>query len=278
MTRPRLRMPAALLAAAALTALSACGDDASPPAGPSSPSITAPPSSSPPPSASPSASGRTLTETNLLTEADIPSPDSSLKIEEVAEGRGRSPEQISICFPGDADDLGATAMESRNFRFALVDPEDEEAPEEDEGGPGPDDPSIYTLVWQFENAAGAAQAQETIQGWVADCRKTLATSTQWRPIRADQKSSRFHSVKLSGAGQGAWAEVPLYRAKADRSDSGFFETVGLTLVQDRLMVTVDLVYGMDKITSDQQGGDPDNGVPADRQFDLVKAAAQRLAT
>ena len=43
------------------------------------------------------------------------------------------------------------------------------------------------------------------------------------------------------------------------------------------MVTVDLVYGMDKISSDQQDGDPDTGIPADRQFELVEAAAERLA-
>ena len=299
MTSPRLRTPAALLAAAALTALSACGD-ASAPDGPSSPSVTTPTSSAVTPSApapgtstpgtstpgtstpgtstatpSPSATGGALTEANLVTAADIPSPDPSIKIEEAPDGRGRSPRQVSICFPDNAD-LDATAMQSRNFRFVLVDPQDEEAAED--GGPDPDDPSIYTVAWQFADAAAAREAEKTFRGWVADCRKTLAASTQWRPIRAAQNSSRFRPVQLSGAGQGAWADVPIYRARADRSDSGFFETVGLTLVEDRLMVTVDLVYGKDKNTSDQQGGDPGTGAPADRQFDLVKAAAQRLAT
>jgi hypothetical protein len=289
MTGLRLRTPAAMLAAAALTVLSACGGEAAQPAEPASPGSTPPVSSAPPPSASPGTAspgtaspptasptpaGRSLTEANLLAAADIPSPDDSLTVKEVAERRGRRPGQISICFPAGAGDLGATQMESRNFRFVLADPDEGES---EADGPDPRDPSIYTVALQFPDAASAQQARKTIRGWVADCRKTLRASGTWRPIRASQESSAFHPVKVSGAGEGAWAEVPLYRAKTDRSDNGFFETVGLTLSGDRLMVTVDLLYGMDKISSDQQGGDPDSGVPADRQFDLVKAAAKRLA-
>ena len=268
MTGFRRPAPAAILAAAVLITLSACGGDAPQPSGPSAPVTTAST-----PSASPSQ--RALTAANLLAVADITSPDDGIKIEEVAAGRGRTPAQISICFPAGAADLGATSTLSRNFRFFLADPHEKEEPEA--GGPSPGDPSIYTVAWQFADPAGAQQAEQTVRRWVADCRRTLAASLEWRPIRSGQNSSTFHPVKLSGTGQGAWAEVPLYRARTDRSDNGFFETVGLTRVADRLMVTIDLVYGMDKITSDQQDGDPDNGIPADPQFELVEAAAKRLA-
>lgn len=269
-----------VVAVSLLSALWGCSTDvdqlpaAPPPATASSPSSASTPEATPSPTPSPVA--RLLSDANLLQVEDIRSPATSIKVEEVAAGRGRALEQLSVCFPEDGGNLNATASKSRSFRFVLAGLE-EEPGEEEAGGPDPEDPSIYTVAWQFADAASAEQARTTLKGRVADCRKTLAASKDWRPIRAGENSSKFHPVKLSGAGQGAWAETPIYRAKTDRSDSGFFETVGLTLVEDRLMVTVDLIYGMDKISSDQQGGDKDNGVPADRQFDLVEAAAKRLA-
>jgi hypothetical protein len=272
----------AVVAVSLLCALPGCSTDLDQP--PTAPPPVTSASASPTPTSTPSASfsptpssaARTLSDANLLQTKDVPGPAPSIQVEQVAAGQGRSPEEISICFPADAGNLGVTATKSRNFRFVLGDLE-EEPGEEGAGGPDPKDPSIYTVVWQFADPASAQEALKTVQGWVSGCRKTLAASSEWRAIRAEQNSSKFHPVKLSGAGQGAWAEAPLYRAKSDKSDSGYFETVGLTSVEDRLMVIVDLLYGMDKITSDQQGGDPDNGVPADRQFALIEAAAKRLA-
>ena len=77
-------------------------------------------------------------------------------------------------------------------------------------------------------------------------------------------------------GRSPWC--PIYTQQGGESDEeGFFESLGVTRVDDRLMLTVEVVRGMDDNVSLQPGGDPDNGMPEHPQFGLVRAAAERLA-
>ena len=61
-------------------------------------------------------------------------------------------------------------------------------------------------------------------------------------------------------------------------DAGYFESIGLTRVGDRLMITVSVVYGQDYNVSLDPAGDPETGLPPHPQFALIKAAAVRLAS
>ncbi len=94
---------------------------------------------------------------------------------------------------------------------------------------------------------------------------------------SDDDKTRWISVNTSDGTAGGFAQVPLYRGQSDTSENGYFETVGLTVVEDRLMVTIEVLYGNEKHTSYQQGGDSESGLPEDLQFPLIKAAAKRLA-
>jgi hypothetical protein len=56
-----------------------------------------------------------------------------------------------------------------------------------------------------------------------------------------------------------------------------FESLGVTRVDDRLMLTVRVVVGMDDNVSLEAEPDPSDGMLAHPQFGLVTAAAERLA-
>lgn len=43
------------------------------------------------------------------------------------------------------------------------------------------------------------------------------------------------------------------------------------------MITVEVIFGTEYHDSDLPGGDPDTGLPANIQFGLIDAAAERLA-
>ena len=80
---------------------------------------------------------------------------------------------------------------------------------------------------------------------------------------------------------GEYAAVPTYTAPGvtapeSSPDGRFFEHVGLTRVDDRIMLTVEVIYGDEYLASDQPGGDPATETPANVQFGLVRAAADRL--
>ena len=77
---------------------------------------------------------------------------------------------------------------------------------------------------------------------------------------------------------GEFAVIPTYRQQGGESDQdGYFESLGVTRVEDRLMLTVEVVRGMDDNVSLRPGGDPVSGMPEHPQFGLVRAAAERLA-
>lgn len=226
------------------------------PAPPTSPSAT------PTPTPSPSRSARSMNADNLISASDLFKATDG-KIEEWHEN-ARPADQVSVCQKS-SPELGATSVLSRNFaaaptpsgRLALA-------------------PNLYVQALQFPDAAAAEQADQTYRKWVLSCRATIKGSSAYEVVSQDDKVT-WIKVTASGGTVGAFAQVPLYRDQDDTTENGYFETVGLTVVGDRLMVTVDLLYGNEKHTSYQQGGDPDSGLPEDIQFPLIKAAAKRLA-
>ena len=89
--------------------------------------------------------------------------------------------------------------------------------------------------------------------WLESCKKTITergdtsagAAPEWYPVQ----------TKVSGA-EARFTEVSWIPA-GDESGSGYFESVGLALVGDRLAVTVSLVYGQDYNVAYDQDGDPD---------------------
>ena len=67
-----------------------------------------------------------------------------------------------------------------------------------------------------------------------------------------------------------------WRFIGDETGQGYFESVGVARVGDRIGLTVSLVYGQDYNVSLDPAGDPDTELPAHPQFGLVTAAAERL--
>lgn len=233
------------------------------------------PSTSPAPSTGPTPSTtapvRTVTETNLLTTADIPLQVESNRVVVTAAGVGRPAAATSVCVPDSIELLGATSTRDRNFRTEVTDPTYNPDPSD----PLSEQPTVYSQGLQFADAELAEQARTTYQGWVADCLDQLRASQDREVIGTGWKLD-WHSVRSGSRVVGSFAEVPIYRDRSDSSENGYFETVGLTRVDDRLMITVDLMYGNEKHYSLDQGGDPTTEMPADPQFALVVAAAKRL--
>ncbi len=215
---------------------------------------------------------RTVSTANLLSTDDVPL---MIKTDEVVitdPGVGRSDDTSSVCVPDGLEALGATAMVSRNFRVEVNDPDFTPDPSD----PLYQQPSVYTQALQFADADQAEQARRTYQRWVEDCYDQLSTSTDLETVGTSYKVD-WRSVRSGNRVVGSFTEVPTYRDRADTTENGYFESVGLTRVEDRLMITIDLLYGNEKHYSLEQGGDSDSGLPEDPQFGLVQAAAQRLS-
>jgi hypothetical protein len=205
---------------------------------------------------------RTVTAENLLRVSDIATQTDEQKVVVPGDQRGRSVDRSSACVPDTGlGTLGATAMVSRNFAYQVP------------GGPASPAPSIYTQALQFPDADAARTALATYRRWVDDCRALLQ---QRNYTLVNSAPATWVVVETGSRVESAFALVPIYREPGDTSDFGYFESVGLTRVQDRLMITVDLIYGQDANYSTDPGGDPASGLPPHPQFALIKSATERL--
>lgn len=222
-----------------------------------------------PPAVSPST--RTLTAANLLAVGDVPTVGAE-RVTPAAAGVGRARDDTSACIPDQGLGVfGAEQILTRNFLIEPVDPPFTPDPKDPLSG----QPVVYTLALQFADENAATGAYETYTRWIADCDQTIQ-KRGGTPLGTVGKP-RWHPVQTGTNGaRGSWVET-LYRLPGDTSDNGFFESVGLTVVDDRLMVTVALVYGQDNNVSTNQAGDPTTELPPHPQFGLVIAAARRLA-
>jgi hypothetical protein len=227
-----------------------------------SPEPSTSPGATPLATPSPSRSVRSMGPDNLISASDLFKATDG-KIEEWPEN-ARPEDRVSVCQKS-LTDLGATSVLSRNFAAAPT-----------PSGRLRRAPNVYTLALQFSDAQAAMTGLQTYRDWVVSCRSTIKADPAYELISGDDKTV-WIGVDTSDGTAGGFAQVPVYRDQDDRSENGYFETVGLTVLDDRLMVTVNLLYGNEKHTSYQQGGDPDSGLPEDIQFPLIKAAAKRLA-
>jgi hypothetical protein len=216
--------------------------------------VASAPTAVPRPTPSPTPA-RTVGPTELLRSADVPTSGGPA-LEIAPAGAGRRPNEISVCVPDGLEALAATGSASRNFRY-----------------PGQSGVPISTVALQFADAEAARRAEQTVRGWVDDCPALL------REEGATVLGSGgvdWVDVAVPAGTSGRFAVLPIYREASDASEEGVFESLGVTRVDDRLMLTARVVVGMDDNVSLDPEPDPADGMPAHPQFGLVTAAAQRL--
>ena len=224
-------------------------------------SPTADPSTSAPP---PSTQQRTITGANLIKAADLPSPMGGGKVIEYHRN-ARSLDQLSVCQPQPLDKLGASAIKSRSFKDRYS-----------RGNrPFPhssldDQPDSYAVVLQFSDAAAAQRAKTIYDSWVTSCEggndlpdgiRNLRSSFSWSPVAADPAQAEVAEVS--------------YQQDGASSRNSYFESVGLTVLEDRMMITVHLFYTEESPYS--LNSDEEEAGFAHPQVGLVEAAATRLS-
>lgn len=212
---------------------------------------------------------RTVTATNLITGAQVPTTEQE-RYAETPAGVGRQIERISVCLPdAGIDPLGPTAVITRNFRLDRRALGETNTPEPPFNG----DPTIYTAALQFGSAADAQQAYADLRAEIDRCGDTISarkdtsirSAAQWYDVRTDRPDA-----------QAAFSDV-IWRESSDLSESGYFESVGVALLGDRMAITVSLEYGMDYNVAYDQDGDPNLDLPPHPQYTLLVAAVDRLA-
>ena len=208
---------------------------------------------------------RTVTTKNLLTVDDVPLEDrETLEVTVAKSSAGRAGPEISRCWPTGRTDLGVTAMVARNFRYEIIDPDAAPDP-----GPLENEPVVYTQALQFADAAAAKRAQAVYAGWLDSCAKTLeAEGNKVLP----KLGFTNRSVDVAG-GSATLSEVVYQRPGDQDGENAYWESVGLTQVDDRLMVTVFLNYGMDfNVSLDRSEGEM-----LHPQLILIESSAEKLA-
>jgi hypothetical protein len=221
------------------------------------------PGPTPGPSSSTPQQERTIKDANLITAADLPSPIGGGKVIEY-DHNARSLDQLSICQPQPLETLGATAIKSRSFQARY--------PSGDRPFPRSsldDEPDRYAVSLQFPDPTAAQRAKSIYEGWVINCSgkelpkgiHALHPHLDWTSVPADP----------------AQAEVAEVAYQQDRSSSKntYFESVGLTVLEDRMMITVHVFYTDESLYS--VNTDEDEAGFAHPQLGLVEAAAKRLS-
>jgi hypothetical protein len=223
-----------------------------PTASPSAPSVTA--------SLTP---GRTLTNANMLGADDVPEPLGGGKVS-VDTRNARSPDHLSICEQQPFGALGSTGTLSRSFK-SIYRGKDRPFPH----SVLDDQPDTYAVALQFADPAAAERARAIIHGWVVSCLQGVNV-----PGDVSVTTQGFGWAALTvRPGTAEIAEV-VYRPRASTSKNGIWESIGLTLVEDRLMVTVHLYY-TDESPFSVNLDDDESGFPHP-QVTLVRESAIRL--
>ena len=176
----------------------------------------------------------------------------------------------SVCLTDGLDELDASEILSRNFRISVP---DESSSTAEPGNELVGQPSIYTQVLQFSSDNKASDALETYRGWIDDCGDVL--ESRGYTVLGNQNGT-WYPVDLEPEGaSGGFAELT-YRAPGQSEDFGWWEAIGLTQRDDRLMITISLTVGQDKnVAYEQYPTDPDL-VACTSSIALIVAAAERL--
>lgn len=263
-TRRRRRRHAAIAGVAMVAALAAGGGvalssgvgrtDGPPPIARSGPATAIP------------STVRTISADNLPKPSDLPKPQGGGRIREY-DTNARPIDQVSVCLPEGLGGLGATGVVSRSFK-TIYDYGPGEQP--DPKAPLVEDPTDYAVALQFPDPAAAERAMTTYQGWLDACRdgrgpdndlRMIGGSFDWTPVAVPEGRAEVIEV--------------VYRDKDSTSDDAYWESSGLTLVEDRLMITVHISYAIESTftldVADDEGGFPHP------QLGLIAASAERLA-
>jgi hypothetical protein len=207
---------------------------------------------------------RTLTDANLIKVADLPPPIGGGKLIE-DHRNARSLDHLSICQSEPLTALRASAIKSRSFRARY--PRGER--------PFPrssldDEPDSYAVALQFQDPTAAQRAKWTYQSWLSNCAagmqppkdvKDVRQNFDWTPVAADPAQAEVAEIS--------------YRQAGSASPNAFFESVGLTVLQNRMMITVHLFYADESLYSLDL--DDDEAGFAHPQLGLIAAAAKRLS-
>jgi hypothetical protein len=207
---------------------------------------------------------RSITEANLIAAADLPAPMGGGKVIEYRRN-ARSLDQLSICQQEPLHMLGASAIKSRSFRTRFS-----------KGNrPFPrssldHQPDSYAAVLQFPEAAAAQRARTVYGTWIVSCEsrndlpdgiRSLRQRYGWSPVAADPAQAEVSEV--------------VYQRDGTPGQSVFYESVGLTVLEDRMMITVHIFYTDESPYS--LNVDEDEAGFAHPQLGLVAAAAKRLS-
>jgi hypothetical protein len=217
------------------------------------------------PSASTASPVRTISNANVIKAADLPSPIGGGKLVEY-QRNARTLDQLSICQPQPLETLGASASKSRSFQARY--------PDGDRPFPRSsldNKPDTYAVVLQFADRAAAWRAKSIYGGWISDCLAgripaanditVLRPSFEWTPVVIEPAAAEV-------------AEV-VYRDDDSSDQYAYFESIGLTVLEDRMMITVHTFYN-DESPYSVNLAEEESGF-AHPQLGLVEAAARRLA-
>lgn len=226
--------------------------------------FTPPPAPTLSPSTSATSQVRTISNANVITAADLPSPIGGGKVIEY-DRNGRTLDQLSICQPQPLETLGASAIKSRSFQARY--------PDGDRPFPRSSldkKPDSYALVLQFVDQDAVWRAKSIYDGWVANC---LAGGAPTKGIKVVRPGFEWTPVVV----EPAIAEVAevVYRDDDSSDQYAYFESIGLTVLNDRMMITVHTFY-TDESPYSVSLGEEEAGF-AHPQLGMVEAAARRLA-
>ena len=234
---------------------------------PAEPTPTLSATPTPAPTATPTPT-RTVSEANLIRPNDLPRLDQERFVTTPARA-GRPADQITVCLPKDGmAQFAPTSSANRNFRMDRRADGSVNEPDEPFGN----NPTIYTQVLQFGSRSEAKDGYATFRSWLAECRKharangkVQTSDGEWIPVHVNTKGAQ------AGFDEAQWRD-----ADSTDANAGYFESVGLVLLDDRLAVTVEVVFGQDYNVSYLPSGDAETGLPPHPQFVLVEAAARRM--
>ncbi len=220
------------------------------------------PTSTPPttPTPTPSAA-RTISDANLIQASDLPEPSDG-KIKEFG-ANARPADQASICQQPLAE-LGATQVLSRSFKYTYG-----YSPRPTSKVPLANEPSTYTFALQFTDPPTAEQARQTYKSWIDTCRNG---DPKRGVYELDDRGFEWTPTTVPD-GSAELAEI-VYRKAGSKGKSEYWESSGVTVVQDRMMITIHLFY-TDESLFILHPEDDEEGYPHP-QLSLVQDASDRL--
>jgi hypothetical protein len=227
--------------------------------------LGSPPAPDPAPSGStPTPAARTLSNANLIKAGDLPPPIGGGKVISY-DRNARSLDELSICQTQPLTALGASAIKSRSFqsRYPSGDRPFARSSLDDE-------PDSYAVALQFSDPTAAARAKSAIEGWVSNCiaggelpngTHILRQGVEWTGVTADPAQAQVTEI--------------VYQRNGSSSSNAYFESIGLTVLQDRMMITVHLFY-TDESPYSLDLSEEEAGF-AHPQLGLIDAAVKRLS-